>query len=82
MLPYYQKMKCLEKTGNSYFFFPHMLTNKEEGNIQIDGPFLFSQLGPEHVNGMYLYKQHILQLGGDISGLAFVKEYSVFCGLG
>lgn len=63
LLPCHQKMKCLHKNGNSYFFFYMQLKlftgySYREGNAQINYPFLFSQLGIAHVNGMYLYKQH------------------------
>lgn len=64
LLPYYQKIKRLHNNGNSFLIFPHgteivhRSQSEKEETVQIEYPFLFSQLGIALGNGMYLYKQY------------------------
>lgn len=87
LLPCHQKMKCLHKNGNSYFFSTcswncSQVTATEREMPRLTTLFYFLSWALRMSMECICTNSILSHSGNDISEQAFVKEYSIFYGLG
>ena len=86
LLPCHQKMKCLHKNGNSYFFphgteIVHRSQLKERAMSRLTSLFYFLSWALLTSMECLCTNSILSHSGSDILEQAFVKQYSIFYAL-